>query len=901
MRRVTLAPTIPAASDTLTRPRLPWFDVRDRDSERLALALPGGRRVTRGELCDLIDAAGAELAGARRLVMVDGANRLEAVVAYLAALRQGHAVLLVDGDNRHAGDALRAAYDPDVEIAADGRVLVHRSEPMVDLHPDLALLLSTSGSTGSPKLVRLSWTNLAANAEQIADLLKIRESDCAATSLPMHYCYGLSVLHSHLARGASLALTDLSVVDECFWEFVDQVGATSFAGVPWTFEMLDRAGFAARDLPSLRYVTQAGGRLDPERVVRWAELGQARGWDFHVMYGQTEATARVAYLPPDLAASRPTAIGRPVAGGALAVENGELVFTGPNVMLGYATKPADLALGRTVHRLRTGDLGRLAEDGLFEVTGRTSRYAKVLGHRVDLDRIEASLRANGRDVRVAGREGLIAVSARAGSGSQAGGRALDAGSVRRAAATAANAPLGAVTVVEVDDHPVLATGKVDHEAIVALAASTAATAPARSEHRSVAAMYAATLHRASVRPGSTFASLGGDSLSYVEVSLRLEALIGGLPRAWHVTPVAELQALADAERLRRDGAAAPRSPWTVGAAAPHGAAARGSNGPAGDVSSDTWLRRWTRPRTVETSVWLRAVAILLIVGTHADLFSLQGTAHALLVLVGFNVVRFAFAAPGRRGRIRALWRGTLRIVLPTLAVIVPAHVVWGYYETRNLFLANWVFGEARLGPPWRFWFIEALVFALLVAMLLTALPHFTRLERRRPFAVPVALMCVAFTLRLDLFELPVPRMQGSAVVVLFLFFLGWAIARADTRRQRWLVTLAAAGMVGTFSGNPARDALSLATVLALIWLPTTRMPSVLVPVTQVLAASSLFVYVIHWQVLEQLWGRPVAAFAGSLAAGVAYWFVWTRVATPLVAAIRSRLTGMRAAAVGPAT
>jgi acyl-CoA synthetase (AMP-forming)/AMP-acid ligase II len=877
MGRVTLATTTPASPGTPVGVRLPWFRLLDKDPGRRAIALPGGRSVSRGELGTLIDRAAQRLAGSRRLVMVRAANRLETVVGYLAALREGHAVLLVDGNDRRAVETLRHAYDPDVEIASDGRVQVHRSEPAVELHPDLALLLSTSGSTGSPKLVRLSWSNLAANAEQIAELLQIRESDCAATSLPIHYCYGLSVVHSHLARGASIALTDLSVVDECFWDFVTDAGVTSFAGVPWTFEMLDRAGFADRDLPSLRYVTQAGGRLDPARVVRWAQLGQARGWDFHVMYGQTEATARMAFLPPDLAATRPTAIGVPVAGAELHVEEGELVFTGPNVMLGYATQPADLALGRTVDRLRTGDLGRLAPDGLFEVTGRTSRYAKVLGHRVDLDRVESALRSAGRDVRVAGREGLLAVSVRAG------GQGFTAGAVRRAAAAAARAPVGAVCVVEVEDHPMLPTGKVDHQAILTIAESTRATGtpPVAPVAGTVASMYAAALHRGSVRPESTFASLGGDSLSYVEVSLRLEALIGDLPRSWHVMPVRELQALADSAQER------PAAP-----------AARPSEG--GDARPSR-LKRWCRPRTVETSVWLRAVAILLIVGTHADLFSLQGTAHALLVLVGYNVVRFAFAAQGRRGRVRSLGRGILRIVLPTLAVIVPAHLIWGYYETRNLFLANWVFGEQRLGPPWRFWFIEALVFALVVATLLTALPVFARWERRWPFGLPVALMCAAFTLRLDLFDLPVPRMQGSAVVVLFLFFLGWAIARVRTRPQRWLVSVAAVGMVGTFSGNPARDVVSLAVVLALVWLPTTRMPGGLVPVTQVLAASSLFVYVIHWQVLEQLWGRPVAAFICSLAAGIAYWFVWTRLAMPVVAATRSRLTGMRAALVGAAT
>jgi len=849
--------------------------------------LADGRVIDRAGLRELIDAAAVGLAGGRRLVMVAVANRLESVVGYLAALREGHAVLLVAADNEEAAAHLREVYNPDIEIAADGAVSVRRDEAAAQLHPDLALLLSTSGSTGSPKLVRLSWDNLTANAEQIADYLSIRESDCAVTSLPLHYCYGLSVLHSHLARGASLALTELSVVDECFWEYVREAGATSFAGVPWTFEMLDRAGFAERELPSLRYVTQAGGRLDPDRVVRWAQLGQRRGWDFYVMYGQTEATARMAYLPPDLAAARPTAIGRPVPGGSFEVEDGELVYTGSNVMLGYARSPADLALGRTVDRLRTGDLGRLAPDGLFEVTGRTSRYAKVLGHRVDLDRVETTLRSAGRDVRVAGREGLIAVSVRAAS---------DAGAVRRAASRAANVPLGAVTVIEVCDHPLLSSGKVDHPAILTLADACATGADSVAPQAgSIAKLYAAALHRADVAPSSTFASLGGDSLSYVEVSLRLEALIGDLPGGWHVTPIAELQARADANQALREPATAPSgASGTGGAAYVRGTADQGHGE---TVRANGWRRR----RTVETSVWLRALAILLIVGTHADLFSLQGTAHALLVLVGYNVVRFALSAPGRRGRLRALWRGTGRVVLPTLAVIVPAHVWLGYYETRNLFLVNWVFGEARLGPPWRFWFIEALVFALIVAMVLTALPFFGRAERRWPFGVPVALLLASFVFRLDLFVLPVPRMQGSALVVLFFFFLGWAIARASTRPQRWFVTLAALGMVGTFSGNPARDGLSLAVVLALIWLPTSRIPSALVPLTQVLAASSLFIYVIHWQVLEHLWGRPILAFVGSLVVGVGYWYVWSRVLTPGLAAVASYLTGTRAAAVTAAT
>ena len=386
----------------------------------------------------------------------------------------------------------------------------------------------------------------------------------------------------------------------------------------------------------------------------------------------------------------------------------------------------------------------------------------------------------------------------------------------------------------------------------------------RGRAGNVAQIYAAALGRADVDAGSTFVSLGGDSLSYVEVSIRLEGLLGTLPASWHITPVAQLQGLAG-------------SP----AEAPRRAEADPEPSPCAERAKPA-----RRRRTIETNVWLRALAIVLIVGTHADLFSLQGTAHALLVLVGFNAVRFALASDAPKDRVRSLGRGAARVVLPTLAVIIPAHVVWGYYEPRNLVLANWLLGEERLGPPWRFWFIEALVVALVVTIALVALPAFARAEKRWPFALPLTLTAAAFTLRLDLYALPGPRMQGSALVVLFLFFLGWSIARAGTRRQQWIVTVVAVGAVGTFSGNPARDLLSLAFVLLLIWKPVSRVPAALVPVVHVLAASSLFIYVIHWQVLEQLWGSPVPAFAASLAVGVAYWWIWSKGAPTALRTVR---------------
>ena len=284
--------------------------------------------------------------------MLETRNDISTLVHYLGALADDHVVLPVAAGRGHS--AVLASYDPDVVVDGTG-VHERRQGSAHRLHPDLAVLLSTSGSTGSPKLVRLSRCNLVANATSIAEYLDIRETDRAATTLPMSYCYGLSVIHSHLLRGAGLILTDRSIVDDEFWTLFRRHRGTSFAGVPYTFEMLERIGFDGIDLPDLRYVTQAGGRLTPERVRSFAALGERKGWQLFVMYGATEATARMAYLPPELAQSRPASIGRPVPGGSFTIDPlddwsdpdvGELVYHGANVMMGYAHNPARSCAGQ---------------------------------------------------------------------------------------------------------------------------------------------------------------------------------------------------------------------------------------------------------------------------------------------------------------------------------------------------------------------------------------------------------------------------------------------------------------------------------------------------------------------------------------------------------------------------
>ncbi len=274
------------------------------------------------------------------------------------------------------------------------------------LHPDLALLLSTSGSTGSPKLVRLSHRNLVTNAAAIAEYLDIRETDRAATTLPMSYCYGLSVIHSHLLRGAGAdPHRSLGRRRRVLGAVPPASRARAFAGVPYTFEMLERIGFTGHG-PAASALRHPGRRADATRARAAASPSWAaqQGWDLFVMYGATEATARMAYLPPQLASSHPAAIGRPIPGGAFTIEPrdgwdgdgvGELVYRGPNVMMGYAHRPADLALGKTVDALHTGDIARRGPDGLYEVIGRSSRFVKMYGLRIDLQRVEATLRDHG--------------------------------------------------------------------------------------------------------------------------------------------------------------------------------------------------------------------------------------------------------------------------------------------------------------------------------------------------------------------------------------------------------------------------------------------------------------------------------------------------------------------------
>lgn len=409
-------------------------------AENTAVIEDGGRQTSYAELHEYCRRFAAHVP-ARSLIFNLCSNTLGSLIGYVACLNHKIVPLMLDKNlDRELLNHFLAAYDPDYlwlphKQAADfpGEVvftdweysLIKRpSAAAKEIYAELAILLTTSGSTGSPKLVRQSYANIAANTASIVQYLHIDETERAITTLPMNYTYGLSIINSHLAAGALLLLTDKTLMEREFWEFFASERATSFGGVPYTYEMLNKLMFFRRSLPSLKTMTQAGGKLQPELHGKFAEYAARTGKNFVVMYGQAEATARMAYLPPEKSVVKCGSMGIAIPGGRLTLRDeegneittaetvGELFYQGANVTLGYAGAAADLAKGdERGGVLPTGDMAKFDKDGFFYVVGRKKRFLKIFGNRVGLDETERLLKSAYPDMECAccGRDDLMRV------------------------------------------------------------------------------------------------------------------------------------------------------------------------------------------------------------------------------------------------------------------------------------------------------------------------------------------------------------------------------------------------------------------------------------------------------------------------------------------------------------
>lgn len=395
------------------------FDLQ-RYKDRTAVITDRNEQLTYGELDEETKRFSATISG-KGLLFCLCENRLGSFVGYVACMEHHIPIVLLDGSkDMSVLRNLMAIYQPEYIWTATDKTAQVGGESIYqyasyslqkisydtqvdkpDINPELALCLTTSGSTGSPKFVRLSSCNVLSNAESIAEYLEIDENERPVTTLPSYYSYGVSVINSHLIKGATILLTEGTVAQREFWSFMKEQQATSIAGVPYTYEMLRMLRFFRMDLPYLKTMTQAGGKLNKDIAREYIEYAQSKGKRFFVMYGQTEATARMSYLPLENALDKYASIGIAIPGGKFSLidvngkiideadTDGELVYEGPNVSLGYAECRADLAKGDENNGvLHTGDVARRDADGYYYITGRLKRFVKVWGNRCNLDATE---------------------------------------------------------------------------------------------------------------------------------------------------------------------------------------------------------------------------------------------------------------------------------------------------------------------------------------------------------------------------------------------------------------------------------------------------------------------------------------------------------------------------------
>lgn len=392
-----------------------FLEIDKKDENKIALIDSDEKQVTYGEIIKLSEQF-HKFVKKRTLIFLLSTNCVGAATGYLCAMIN-HVVPLMLGAHMDTEllKTLIRIYCPEyiwkpismvesgeeILMESCGYVLIATGVETYPLYSELSLLLTTSGSTGSPKLVRHSYRNLEAQARNISAFFELDETERPMLDLPINYTYGLSILNSHLYSGATILLTSMTVLSPQYWKFFKQEEATSFTNVPYAYEILKKLRFFKMELPSLKTLSQGGGKLSEELHHEFAEYAQQTGRRFIVTYGQTEGSARMAYLPSEYALEKCGSIGRAIPNGRLYLVDemgneitapgliGEMVYQGPNVTLGYAQSGEDLILGDERQGvLYTGDMVKIDEDGFFYIVGRKKRFLKLCGYRVGLDECE---------------------------------------------------------------------------------------------------------------------------------------------------------------------------------------------------------------------------------------------------------------------------------------------------------------------------------------------------------------------------------------------------------------------------------------------------------------------------------------------------------------------------------
>ena len=397
------------------------LNIDKQPTGKLAAIDANGSAITYGELCMFAKEVSSYMAP-RSLVFMMTENTVGGIAWVIGLLESRNVPLIL---NSHTEEGLFAnmmdIYRPAYICVPSGHLLVEKHKTLKEaygyvllatenepcpMHAELSHLLPTSGSTGSPKLVRHKYDNIDAAALNISTFFELTPEDRPLLVLPLYYTMGLSIVFSHLYAGATVLITNQNMTDRAFWAFIKDQKATSFTGVPYSYEILNLMRFFRMDLPDLKLLTQGGGKMPKALNLKFAEYCRDNGKKWIATYGQSEGTARMAWLPAEYAIDKVGSIGIAVPNGELSLVDmngnlvtepnvqGEMCYRGKNVTMGYARKREDLMLGDERNGyMKTGDLAYRDEDGCYYIVGRMGRFLKLFGMRIGLDECEQIIKS----------------------------------------------------------------------------------------------------------------------------------------------------------------------------------------------------------------------------------------------------------------------------------------------------------------------------------------------------------------------------------------------------------------------------------------------------------------------------------------------------------------------------
>lgn len=830
------------------------FSFDGQYSNSTAVITENGDSITYTELNQLVEKYivehGLNITG---VMLLECRNNLDSLVPYIAALRAGCPVMLIGDRNENALINLQSCF-PIRYIQRAGVELV-TADVVSSIHPDLAVILSTSGSTGATKAIRLSRKNITSNANSIAQYLNLTTQDCAPTTLPMQYSYGLSVINSHLISGATIWLTNHSVIESAFWKGFSEHGCTSFAGVPHTYELISKAGIDTAKLSSLRYSTQAGGRLRPELAEAFIERSIAQGWDFFIMYGQTEATARIAYLPPEVSRENSNCIGLAIPGGTLEIQDdkgqtivntgisGELVYRGPNVMMGYAMCGEDLARGEDLTLLRTGDLACINTNGLFYIVGRKKRFIKCLGLRIGLDEVEHWLSEKGVAAAAVGVDEKLTIFVTDDS---------LVNELRSVTSSWLKIPANAVELHAMDEFPRLENGKVDLGRLTSLAAEHRAADPIEDEFsiKSTETLMKElrSILGIPVLDGSkSFIELGGDSLSFIQASMVIEDHIGWLPEDWEKLPINTL--LAKKRKANQFF------------------------------------------NSVDTTIIGRAISITLVLLNHFEISSLFGSTTALFFISGWSFGKFQLNLILKENIVSPILKTVFYIVIPAtllnlFVMLKNKHAIdWpSLLMINNYSSAYYVDGG--------YWFINVLTHTFIVLAIIFSFSFIRERARHNIFRFAVEATVIGMVLAAVNYAVQGGEPIASPVQKIWLIFLGVAIAHADSWQKKLLVAGLTIGCAFDAILETPFAWLPLFIGWFVIAIPRVSIPSFLAKGFNFIAGASLFIYLTHLQFKglvdrTSLAGNQYMYVLAALTGGCIVWKIWDSLFNPATVLLRA--------------